>query len=414
MLLLYTSYSVHISIIYTHISIETILKTINSHINYIILYIYIYVYTLYNLIVPIYVPIVKPPGLLFFFQAPGEAPWLPRGALGSRSRPGAAGRFGLRGALRRRRRHGAATGGVSGGGAAGGAKGQGKDGGSPAVLHGAGDDLLPLMILIEVWDIYGIFMGYLGLGWRKLIGTWGGCGIKHCDFLKIRCTCAHRDWSVSFSEAKLQGLDSLPLSQSGKVDRAKLKSIWSNRRALESTSERGASGEPVTEMQRHVVQAFQEALGLESLGIFDNFFELGGHSLSAIGLQNALISRGISVTLQEVFRAQTPEQIAKMFDKGAQEQVWILGWVKHAQPPKVDGSLLQKKDARFIATFGWWVVLQQIWALEPRKWFGITTQSDSCKNSPGLGIVWFCFIDFYWEINRWSMMIQRDNNSYQP
>lgn len=218
-------------------------------------------------------------------------------------------------------------------------------------------------------------------------------------------------------------MDSLPLSQSGKVDRAKLKSIWSNRRALESTSERGASGEPVTEMQRHVVQAFQEALGLESLGIFDNFFELGGHSLSAIGLQNALSSRGISVTLQEVFRAQTPEQIAemfdkgaqcpvtemqqhvvqafqealglesvgiydnffelggnslaatelqnalssrglsvtlqdvyrgqtpeqiaKMFDKGSQEQVWILvilGWVKHAQPPKVDGSL-QKKDA---------------------------------------------------------------------
>ena len=91
-----------------------------------------------------------------FFQAPGEAPWLPRGALGRRSRPGAAGRFGLRGALRR---HGAATGGVSSGGTAGGAKGQGKDGGTPAVLHGAGDDLLPDLLMILKFGIFGIGMG---------------------------------------------------------------------------------------------------------------------------------------------------------------------------------------------------------------------------------------------------------------
>lgn len=110
-------------------------------------------------------------------------------------------------------------------------------------------------------------------------------------------------------------MNSLPLTQSGKVDRTKLKSLWSKRGAAErEASGSSTSLELVTEVQREVFEAFKETLGLETLGIHDNFFELGGHSLSAMQLQTALASRGISLTLPEIFRAQTVEKIAKLCD----------------------------------------------------------------------------------------------------
>ena len=96
------------------------------------------------------------------------------------------------------------------------------------------------------------------------------------------------------------------------MDRAKLKSLWSKRRAEYEASGSSTSLELVTEVQRQVFEAFKETLGLETLGIHDNFFELGGHSLSAMQLQTALASRGISLTLPEIFRAQTVEKIATL------------------------------------------------------------------------------------------------------
>lgn len=99
------------------------------------------------------------------------------------------------------------------------------------------------------------------------------------------------------------------------MDRTKLKSLWSKRGAAEhEASGSSRSLELVTEVQRQVFEAFKETLGLDTLGIHDNFFELGGHSLSAMQLQTALASRGISLTLPEIFRAQTVEKIAKLCD----------------------------------------------------------------------------------------------------
>ena len=98
------------------------------------------------------------------------------------------------------------------------------------------------------------------------------------------------------------------------MDRGKLKSLWSNRPKV-------ASGSCQNELQQQVIQAFQESLGLESVGIYDNFFQLGGHSLSAMQLQSALSSRGFNVTLQQLFRAQTPEKISELLDQDSE-----VGW----------------------------------------------------------------------------------------
>jgi len=72
-------------------------------------------------------------------------------------------------------------------------------------------------------------------------------------------------------------LDALPLTANGKVDR----------RALEGVGGRPAeAGEalvpPRTAMEMLIASVFQEALGLQGVGVHDNFFDLGGHSLLSL------------------------------------------------------------------------------------------------------------------------------------
>jgi amino acid adenylation domain-containing protein len=71
-------------------------------------------------------------------------------------------------------------------------------------------------------------------------------------------------------------LAALPLLPNGKVDR----------RSLPSVPTAGAPGQPAAgfvaprgAVERTIVEAWREALGVERVGIHDNFFDLGGHSL---------------------------------------------------------------------------------------------------------------------------------------
>ncbi|MFJ9817507.1 amino acid adenylation domain-containing protein [Streptomyces sp. NPDC101151] len=66
-------------------------------------------------------------------------------------------------------------------------------------------------------------------------------------------------------------LDELPLSVSGKVDRARLP------RPAPATEEYAA---PRNEAERAVAEIWRRALKTERVGVRDNFFELGGHSLA--------------------------------------------------------------------------------------------------------------------------------------
>lgn len=71
-------------------------------------------------------------------------------------------------------------------------------------------------------------------------------------------------------------LESLPLTASGKVNRAALQ--------LPTDERVGACPPwvaPQTALERVLVQLWAEALGIDMIGVEDNFFELGGNSLSA-------------------------------------------------------------------------------------------------------------------------------------
>ena len=89
-------------------------------------------------------------------------------------------------------------------------------------------------------------------------------------------------------------LESLPLTQNGKVDRKALPAP-SAANALVS----GETVAPRNETERSLAAIWCELLGLEQVGIHDDFFELGGHSL--------LVIKAMS-RIRDVFEVELPAQ----------------------------------------------------------------------------------------------------------
>ena len=69
-------------------------------------------------------------------------------------------------------------------------------------------------------------------------------------------------------------LDSIPLGPNGKVDLTKLRSLKSLQ-----TEGKNASDQPLTEMEKVLIETWKKALDLDYVSVHDNFFEIGGHSL---------------------------------------------------------------------------------------------------------------------------------------
>jgi amino acid adenylation domain-containing protein len=105
--------------------------------------------------------------------------------------------------------------------------------------------------------------------------------------------------------ASFVGVESMPLTPNGKLDR----------RALEAIEvERPASGEsyapPRTPVEEVLAGVWSEVLGVERVGIDDNYFALGGDSIRSIHLRSLARGRGVEVTLQQVFQHQTIRDLA--------------------------------------------------------------------------------------------------------
>src|SRR5690606_2511391 len=100
-------------------------------------------------------------------------------------------------------------------------------------------------------------------------------------------------------------LDVMPLTTNGKIDKKMLPVPT----GINSSGE--AHVPPTNDIERQLVNIWQEVLGKDKVGINDNFFDLGGHSLTAIRLI-ARIKKEFSIELniKDVFAEPTIETLA--------------------------------------------------------------------------------------------------------
>ncbi len=157
-------------------------------------------------------------------------------------------------------------------------------------------------------------------------------------------------------------LQQLPLTPNGKVDKKALPETAMN----EPGHDRYEA--PSTDMEKQLLQVWQEILAVEKIGINDNFFELGGHSLNAMQLTSRLHKLlNIKIDIGKIFANPTIKELASVlsFEKQsnyieikrlpqqeyyelshAQKRFWILSHYKDGSKAynfsaayKIEGSL---------------------------------------------------------------------------
>ncbi|MFD5650507.1 amino acid adenylation domain-containing protein [Streptomyces sp. NPDC127039] len=102
--------------------------------------------------------------------------------------------------------------------------------------------------------------------------------------------------------AAVVGLDELPTTVNGKLDRAALPAP-----RLSGTA---SSRAPRDAREEALCRVFAEALGLEACGVDDDFFVLGGDSIVSIQLVTRLRKEGLVLTPRDVFEHRTPAGLA--------------------------------------------------------------------------------------------------------
>ena len=121
-------------------------------------------------------------------------------------------------------------------------------------------------------------------------------------------------------------LEQMPLTPNGKTDRKQLP----DPSTTEQLSEQYV--EAVTEIEKQLVQIWQELLGIEKIGTRDNFFELGGHSLLAVRLVSAIRkSIGIEIGVADVFQYPTVKSLGENLN-GRNDIYQLLPVIKSIQP----------------------------------------------------------------------------------
>jgi amino acid adenylation domain-containing protein len=111
-------------------------------------------------------------------------------------------------------------------------------------------------------------------------------------------------------------LDSMPLTNNGKVDRKALPEPDTQRRELAESYVA-----PRTQVEQQLSEIWSTMLDVELVGVNDNFFELGGHSLLATQLISAVREKfGVELPLRSLFDSPTVAGIAEHINAATPEQ----------------------------------------------------------------------------------------------
>ncbi|MEA2249266.1 MAG: hypothetical protein QOH46_3795 [Solirubrobacteraceae bacterium] len=113
--------------------------------------------------------------------------------------------------------------------------------------------------------------------------------------------------------ARVMGIEAMPLTPNGKVDRKALP---------EPSRQRDGAGAVVaarTPLEHRLVEIWEEALDVRPIGVTDNFFDLGVSSLTAAGLFSRIEHElGNGLPLGALFEAPTIETLARVLEAGDQ------------------------------------------------------------------------------------------------
>ena len=125
-------------------------------------------------------------------------------------------------------------------------------------------------------------------------------------------------------------LDALPLTPNGKVERRALPRPQGFYPGTEA-----AYTAPRTRIERTVATVWQEALGVEKVGIHDNFFDLGGHSLLLAQVQSRLQTMfDRDVPMVKMFQYPTISALAEYLNRQQGEQLSLQQSHDRAQARK--------------------------------------------------------------------------------
>ena len=101
--------------------------------------------------------------------------------------------------------------------------------------------------------------------------------------------------------------EELPVTPNGKIDRRMLPS------PDDCDSRPQVRLKPRENIETFIKQVWEEALGVEDIGIRDDFFELGGHSMSAVTMSARLSAvYGEKISVRTIFERPTIEQLAAL------------------------------------------------------------------------------------------------------
>ncbi|MEV0299066.1 amino acid adenylation domain-containing protein [Nocardia sp. NPDC050710] len=100
-------------------------------------------------------------------------------------------------------------------------------------------------------------------------------------------------------------LDTLPVTESGKLDRAALPEP-------DFAAGRAEFRPPVTDVEKTLAGLFAEVLGTDTVGLDDSFFALGGDSIMSIQLVTRAKAAGVVFSTREVFERKTVAGLAQI------------------------------------------------------------------------------------------------------
>ncbi|MGW0323861.1 amino acid adenylation domain-containing protein [Nocardia sp. NPDC003183] len=105
-------------------------------------------------------------------------------------------------------------------------------------------------------------------------------------------------------------VDAIPLTPSGKADRAALAAITAENSTVEHTA-------PRTPVEEQLALIWREVLDRESVSVFDNFYDLGGDSILLLRVRARAEARGLVISARDIAECPTIAELAERAGTGA-------------------------------------------------------------------------------------------------